>query len=59
MGEELLVRISKISSNNSTPLIYLPKKVVKLLGLRKGVEVKLMIDVESKKLIIEKLEASK
>ncbi|MEM3884381.1 MAG: hypothetical protein QXF74_04625 [Nitrososphaerota archaeon] len=56
MSELVLVKVSKITSNDSTPLLYIPKKVVRALGLRKGIEVKLLIDPEAGRLIVEKLE---
>lgn len=53
-----IVKVAKISSNDSTELIYIPKAIVKALGLRKGVYVK--ISVDGGRLIVEplKLEAS-
>jgi len=49
-----LIRVSKVTSNDSWPLIYLPKKVVEKLGFKKGCYVALYTD--GKRLIIEKLE---
>jgi len=56
VGRIVLVKISKVCSNDSVPLVYLPKKVVKLLGLEKGVEVKMLVDLENRRFIVEKLE---
>jgi len=39
-----LVKIVKVSANDNTPLIYLPKKLVALSGLEKGCEVCLYYD---------------
>ena len=49
------VKTCKVSSNDSVPLIYLPKDVREILGLEKGVKVLLSVDEDRKKLIIEKL----
>lgn len=59
MGEVLLVRVSKITDNGKCPLIYLPKKAVKALGLKKGVEVKILIDTENGLLMIQRLQPLK
>ena len=59
MGELVLVKVAKITSNDSWPLLYLPKKVIKALGLRRGVEVKLFMDIENGRLIVERLEPLK
>ena len=54
LGNLEVIRISKVSSNDSVPLIYLPKKAVERIGLRKGDYVVLATD--GRRLIIEKLE---
>jgi AbrB family looped-hinge helix DNA binding protein len=46
--------IVKVSSNDSVPLIYIPKEVREALGLIKGVYAKLT--VKDNKLIVEKLD---
>jgi AbrB family looped-hinge helix DNA binding protein len=51
MGE---IRVVKVTSNDSTELIYLPKTIREKLNLRKGTYVKLMVD--GKRLIIEPLQ---
>jgi bifunctional DNA-binding transcriptional regulator/antitoxin component of YhaV-PrlF toxin-antitoxin module len=51
------VQICKISSNDTVPLIYLPKEVQEILGLRKGTKILLYVDEERKRLVIEKLPA--
>ena len=48
------VKIAKVTSNDSTELIYIPKAIREKLGLRKGRYVKLI--VEGKRLIAEPLE---
>jgi AbrB family looped-hinge helix DNA binding protein len=45
--------VVKVSSNDSVPLIYIPKEVREALGLLKGVYAKLTI--KDGKLIVEKL----
>ena len=52
---EIPIRVSKVTSNDSQELIYLPKEIVRKLGLRKGVKVILKVDTKSCRLIIEKL----
>jgi len=51
--EVRLVRIAKVTSNDGTPLVYLPKPIREVLGLEKGVYVKM--EVKDGKLIIEPL----
>jgi bifunctional DNA-binding transcriptional regulator/antitoxin component of YhaV-PrlF toxin-antitoxin module len=46
-------KVVRVTSNDSTRLIYLPKEVCEVLGLRKGVYVKLR--VEEGKLVVEPL----
>lgn len=46
------VKVTKVTSNDGWPLVYLPKKAVELLGLRKGTEVIMLVDEESKALVI-------
>jgi len=53
----ILIRVSKISSNDSSPLIYLPKEVRRALDLKKGDRVMLYVDPHSKRLVIEKVPA--
>ena len=49
------VKICKISSNDTVPLIYLPKDIREILGLEKGIKVLLYVDESCKRLVIEKL----
>jgi hypothetical protein len=53
----LLVKVSKIVGFDKVLLIYLPKKVVETLGVRKGDEVRLLLDLEANRLLVEKNEA--
>jgi AbrB family looped-hinge helix DNA binding protein len=48
------VRIARITSNDHTELLYIPKAIKERLNLRKGTYVKLYI--EGKRLVIEPLE---
>jgi len=49
------VKTVKISSNDSVPIIYVPKDVQKILGFEKGIKLLLLIDGEHKRLVIEKI----
>ena len=49
------VKTVKISSNDSVPIIYVPKDVQKILGFQKGIKLLLLIDGEHKRLVIEKI----
>lgn len=46
------VRVSKISCNKYQELIYLPKMAVRVLKLKKGMDVAIYIDMEEKCLVI-------
>jgi len=46
--------VSKVTSNDRQPMIYLPKRLEKV-GLKKGVRVLLKWDRERRRLIIEPL----
>ena len=48
-----LIKVAKVTSNNSALLIYIPKAIREALNLRKGTYVKLK--VEGNKLIVEPL----
>jgi AbrB family looped-hinge helix DNA binding protein len=48
------VKIAKVTSNDHTEMIYIPKEFREALNLRKGMYVKLFI--EGRRLIIEPLE---
>lgn len=47
------IKIVKVTSNDTTELIYIPKVIKEMLGLRKGTYVKLI--VEGERLIVEPL----
>ena len=49
------VKTVKISSNDSVPIIYVPKDVQKILGFEKGVKLLLYVDEDCKRLVVEKL----
>jgi len=49
------VKTCKVSSNDTVPLIYLPKDIRRILDLEKGTKILLYVDEDQKKLIIEKL----
>jgi len=51
---EEIIRVSRITSNDTQPLVYLPKRLEKL-DLKKGVRVLLKWDRERRRLIIEPL----
>ena len=46
------IRISKISSNRRQELVYIPKKAVRMLELRKGTDVVIYMDTKERCLII-------
>ena len=46
------VRLSKVTSNDTQELIYLPKLIVRKLGLEKGTRVLLCIDKKRNRLVI-------
>lgn len=47
------IKVVKVTSNDTTELIYIPKSVKEKLGLRKGTYVKLII--EGGRLVVEPL----
>jgi len=49
------VKTVKISSNDTVPLIYLPKDIREILGFEKGVKILLYVDESCKRLVVEKL----
>lgn len=49
---EIPVKITTVCSNDTWPLIYLPKQAIEKLGLIKGTKVLLLID-ENGRLVIE------
>ena len=53
------VKIVKISSNDTVPIIYVPKEIRQILGLKKGVKILLYVDHDLKHLVIEKIPSMK
>jgi antitoxin component of MazEF toxin-antitoxin module len=51
-----LIKVGKVSANNSWPIIYLPREVTEKLGLRKGVKVFFEVDEEKRALIIRRVD---
>ncbi len=49
------VKTCKVSSNDSVPLIYLPKDIRDILGFEKGDKILLYVDQDCKRLVVEKL----
>ena len=52
--EKALMKVVKVSSNDTVPMIYLPKDIRELLGLKKGTYV--VLRVEGQRLIVERLD---
>ncbi|RLE53102.1 MAG: hypothetical protein DRJ30_07170 [Candidatus Methanomethylicota archaeon] len=50
------IRVGKISSNDSWPLLYIPKLAIEVLGLRKGRKVLILIDRANASLVIKPIE---
>lgn len=59
MSRVVPIKIVKVSSNDSVPLIYLPKEATEMLDLRKGDKAFVYVDVANSRLIIEKAKAVK
>jgi AbrB family looped-hinge helix DNA binding protein len=55
MSDLVPIKIVKVSSNDTVPLIYLPKEVRQRLDLEKGDKVIMYVDVEGSRLVIEKI----
>jgi len=49
------IKVSKVSTNDDWPLIYLPKEAIKRLDLKKGDKVILYLNLDGSRLIIEKV----
>jgi len=49
------IRISKVTSNDTVPLIYIPKEARALLGLEKGTKVVIYVEEQHGRLVIEPL----
>jgi len=52
---EVILKVTKVTSNNGWPLIYLPKEARDKLGFKIGVKVMIKAD-ERGRLIIERVE---
>lgn len=48
------IRASKVSSNNSSLLIYLPRTLIRILEIEKGDFLNVFADVENNRIILEK-----
>jgi bifunctional DNA-binding transcriptional regulator/antitoxin component of YhaV-PrlF toxin-antitoxin module len=59
MARYKLVRISRLVQVHDQLALYLPKKAEEALGLKKGDEVRILLDESEKRLLIEKNEALK
>jgi antitoxin component of MazEF toxin-antitoxin module len=59
MARAVPIKIVKVSSNDSVPLIYLPKEATEMLDLKKGDKAFVYVDVANSRLIIEKAKAVK
>jgi len=57
MAQYRLVRVSKLFEAHGLLAVYLPKKATEALGWQKGDEVRVLMDEEERKLVIEKNEA--
>lgn len=53
-GERIPIKVTKVTSNDAWPLIYLPKEAVTRLGLRKGRRV--ILYIEGDELIVQPVE---
>ncbi|GEM_PF-5041173 len=52
---EVPIKISKVTSNDSHEMIYIPKEIVRHLGFKKGTKIIFKLDTKNGRLIIEKL----
>jgi len=50
------IRMTRITSNDDAPIIYLPKEARRLLGLEIGTPVVIYVDVRNHTLIIKRVE---
>lgn len=49
------IRLTKISTNDKAPIIYLPKEARKLLGLEVGTPVLILVDARNQALVIKRI----
>lgn len=59
MEELIPIRMTRVTSNDRAPLIYLPKEARRLLGLEIGVPVVIYVDLKSNALIVKRIEIRK
>jgi len=52
----IIIRVSKVVSGDHYPLIYIPKEVQDMLGIRKGDRVIILVDPRSNVMIVKKRE---
>jgi hypothetical protein len=52
VARRILIKEATVSTNDSWPLIYLPKVAIENLGLRRGCRVLVFLDVEEGSLVI-------
>jgi len=55
MSNFIPIKIVKVSSNDTVPLVYLPKEVRERLDLEKGDKVIMYVDVDGSRLLIKKV----
>jgi len=55
-GHLIPIKVCRVTSNDTWPLLYLPAEAIRRLGLRKGVRVMILLDSERHRLVIEKVE---
>lgn len=57
MEKKLLpLRRTRVSTNDSWPLLYIPKPAVEYLGLHKGRRIQFFIDIDDNCLIVKPIE---
>lgn len=50
------IRMTKVTTNDRAPMLYLPKEARRLLGLDVGIPVVIYVDVENRALVVKKVE---
>ena len=51
------IRLTRVTSNDGTPILYLTKEVRELTGLELGDRVLLLVDPATRRLVVQKLES--
>jgi len=51
-----LLKVSRVTSNDKWPMVYLPKEAIQRLGLRKGRRILLLLDYHNGALIIKPIQ---